>query len=252
MASLCGTDRDCGVLEIGAGVGVLTVELAKTAKKVVSVELDARLLPILGETLKDYRNVEVINADILKTDINALLEEHFPGMKVYVCANLPYYITSPVIMYLLESRCPLEAITVMVQQEAADRLTAPVGSRTAGAVTLAVDFYAQAKALFKVPRTSFMPSPNVDSAVIRLDLRRERHVDIPDEKFFFALVKASFAQRRKTAVNSVASGMGIEKADILAALGNAGLIPTTRPEALTMEQMAAFARELQKQISGEK
>ena len=150
MAEESGIDENCGVIEIGAGIGVLTAELAKRAKKVVVIEIDTKLLPILDETLKDFDNIEIINQDVLKTDLAALIKEKFDGMPVYVCANLPYYITSPVIMALLESRLPIEAITVMVQKEAAQRLCAPVGSRLSGAVTVAVDYYAEAKKLFDV------------------------------------------------------------------------------------------------------
>ena len=167
MAEESGIDENCGVIEIGAGIGVLTAELAKRAKKVVCVELDTRLLPILAETLADFDNIEIINQDVLKTDLAALIKEKFEGMPVYVCANLPYYITSPVIMTLLESRLPIEAITVMVQKEAAQRLCAAVGSRLSGAVTVAVDYYAKAEKLFDVSAGSFMPAPKVDSCVIR-------------------------------------------------------------------------------------
>ena len=169
MASLCGVTKEAGVIEIGPGCGVLTVELAKRAAKVVAIELDARLLPVLAETLEDCRNVEVVNADVMKTDLRALIETHFPGMPVYVCANLPYYITSPVIMYLLQSRLPVENITVMVHKEAAERLCAKVGERESGAVTVAVDYYARAEELFSVGRDSFTPAPKVDSKVIRLE-----------------------------------------------------------------------------------
>ena len=167
MAEACGADENTGVIEIGAGIGVLTAELAKRAKKVVSLELDTRLIPVLAGTLEDFDNVEVLNADVLKTDLHELIASRFAGMRVVVCANLPYYITSPVIMYLLESRIPIDAVTVMVQKEAAARLCAPVGSRDAGAVTVAVNYYADAKKLFDVSAGSFMPAPKVDSSVIR-------------------------------------------------------------------------------------
>ena len=172
MAEACGADENTGVIEIGAGIGVLTAELAKRAKKVVSLELDTRLIPVLAGTLEDFDNVEVLNADVLKTDLHELIASRFNGMRVVVCANLPYYITSPVIMYLLESRIPIDAVTVMVQKEAAARLCAPVGSRDAGAVTVAVNYYADAKKLFDVSAGSFMPAPKVDSSVIRLDIRQ--------------------------------------------------------------------------------
>lgn len=240
MADESGIDSESGVIEIGAGIGVLTAELAKRAKKVVCIELDARLLPILDETLADFDNVEIINADVLKTDLAALIEEKFKGMSVYVCANLPYYITSPVIMSLLESKLPLTAITVMVQREAAQRLCAPVGSRLSGAVTVAVDYYAEAKKLFDVSAGSFMPAPKVDSSVIRLDIRKEPSVAVKDEKLFFSMVHAAFGQRRKTASNSISSGTGISKDAVARAIEQCGLPPAVRAETLTAPQLAAL------------
>lgn len=240
MADESGIDSESGVIEIGAGIGVLTAELAKRAKKVVCIELDTRLLPILDETLADFDNVEIINADVLKTDLAALIEEKFKGMSVYVCANLPYYITSPVIMSLLESKLPLTAITVMVQREAAQRLCAPVGSRLSGAVTVAVDYYAEAKKLFDVSAGSFMPAPRVDSSVIRLDIRKEPSVAVKDEKLFFSMVHAAFGQRRKTASNSISSGTGISKDTVARAIEQCGLPPAVRAETLTAPQLAAL------------
>jgi len=245
MARLSGITEEDGVIEIGPGIGVLTVELAKRAKKVVAIELDTRLIPVLAETLTDSRNVQVINADVLKTDLRALIAEEFPGMKVHVVANLPYYITSPIIMYLLEENLPIEAITVMVQKEAAERLCAEVGSREAGAVTVAVDYYAEAKRLFGVGRNSFMPAPKVDSEVIKLVVRHTPAIEVKNEKFFFSMVKAAFSQRRKTAVNSIGSLMGIPKEKIQSALETAGLGQSVRAEALTMEQLAALADALE-------
>lgn len=247
MAELSGIDKDSGVIEIGAGVGVLTVELAKRAKKVVSIELDSRLLPVLAETLADYPNAFVKNADVMKTDLHALIAEEFPDMKVYVCANLPYYITSPIIMLLLESRLPIEAITVMVQKEAADRLTAEVGSRESGAVTVAVSYYAESKKLFDVPREAFLPSPKVDSCVIRLDQRREPPIEIENEEFFFKTVRAAFSQRRKTAVNSIASGLGVDKAVVSSALEKINAEANIRPEKLSLDQLAQLSNILYNQ-----
>lgn len=244
MADESGIDSESGVIEIGAGIGVLTAELAKRAKKVVCIELDTRLLPILDETLADFDNVEIINADVLKTDLAALIEEKFKGMSVYVCANLPYYITSPVIMSLLESKLPLTAITVMVQREAAQRLCAPVGSRLSGAVTVAVDYYAEAKKLFDVSAGSFMPAPRVDSSVIRLDIRKEPSVAVKDEKLFFSMVHAAFGQRRKTASNSISSGTGISKDTVARAIEQCGLPPAVRAETLTAPQLAALCDSL--------
>lgn len=241
MAEACGADENTGVIEIGAGIGVLTAELAKRAKKVVSLELDTRLIPVLAGTLEDFDNVEVLNADVLKTDLHELIASRFAGMRVVVCANLPYYITSPVIMYLLESRIPIDAVTVMVQKEAAARLCAPVGSRDAGAVTVAVNYYADAKKLFDVSAGSFMPAPKVDSSVIRLDIRPDPPVKITDEKFFFRVVKAAFGQRRKTASNSLGAGLGIPKDKINAAIAGAGLPASVRAESLKMEDLARLS-----------
>lgn len=244
MADESGIDSESGVIEIGAGIGVLTAELAKRAKKVVCIELDSKLLPILDETLADFDNIEIINADVLKTDLAALIEEKFGGMPVYVCANLPYYITSPVIMTLLESRLPLKAVTVMVQREAAQRLCAPVGSRLSGAVTVAVDYYAEARKLFDVSAGSFMPAPKVDSSVIRLDIREKPGIEVSDEKLFFSMVHAAFSQRRKTASNSISSGTGIPKAVVAEAIERCGFPPYVRAESMTAEQLAALCEAL--------
>ncbi len=244
MAEMAGANENIGVIEIGAGIGVLTAELATRAKKVVSIEIDSRLLPILDETLSDFDNIEVINADVMKIDLHKLIEEKFAGMSVIVCANLPYYITSPIIMMLLESQLNIESITVMVQSEAADRLCAKVGSRQAGAVTVAVDYYAQAYKLFDVSRGSFMPAPNVDSKVIRLDIRKEPQVELTDEKKFFKMVKAAFAQRRKTALNSISAGMGLPKQQVENALINSGLETNVRAEKLSMTELATLCENL--------
>lgn len=243
MAACCGADGQ-GVLEIGPGVGVLTAELAKRASRVVSLELDKRLLPVLEETLADFDNVKIVNDDALKADLRALLAEHFAGMEVCVCANLPYYITSPVIMRLLEERLPFRSITVMVQKEAADRLCAPVGSREAGAVTVAVQYYAEAEKLFSVSRGSFLPAPHVDSAVIRLQIRETPAVAVADEKKFFRMVKAAFGQRRKTALNAISAGMALQKAGVAAALERAGLEANVRAEKLSMEQLSTLCEAL--------
>lgn len=238
------TDGKIGVLEIGAGVGVLTKELLERCEKVVCVELDTRLFPVLNETLAGYDNLTLINADILKVNLEEIITEHFEDMEIFVCANLPYYITSPVIMRLLEEKLPFSKIIVMVQKEAADRLCAKVGSRESGAVTVAVNYYAKAKKLFDVSRGSFMPSPKVDSCVIELDLTEKSNYELKDEKLFFAMIKSAFAQRRKTILNSLSSGMGIEKNKILTAVENAGLSPTARAEALTMEELVTLANEI--------
>jgi 16S rRNA (adenine1518-N6/adenine1519-N6)-dimethyltransferase len=244
MADACGADENTGVIEVGPGFGVLTAELAKKAKKVVSIELDERLLPVLDETLADFDNVEVINSDVLKVDLHKLIEEKFSGMKVAVCANLPYYITSPVIMHLLESKLPVENITVMVQKEAAQRLCAPVGSRDAGAVTVAVDYYADAEKIFDVSAGSFMPAPKVDSAVIRMDIRKEPEIQISDEALFFRMVHAAFGQRRKTAANSISSGSGIPKDVVIKAIEECGFPPAVRAEGLSMQELAQLSEKM--------
>lgn len=244
MAENCGADENTGVIEIGAGIGVLTAELAKRAKKVVSIELDTRLLPVLEETLGEFDNVEIVNADVMKTDLHALIKEKFQGMDVVVCANLPYYITSPIITMLLEEKLPIKAITVMIQKEAADRLSTPVGSRDSGAITVCTNYYAEVRHLFNVSRGSFMPPPNVDSTVIKLEIRPEPAVKVSDEKKFFRMVKAAFAQRRKTAVNSIASGMGLSKNQVAEALSKSGLDVNVRAEKLTMEELAALSENL--------
>lgn len=245
MAALSGTADCAGAVEVGPGIGVLTWELSQVAKKVVSVELDKRLLPVLGETLADCGNVKIVNADVMKLDLRRMIEEEFGGGQVAVCANLPYYITSPVIMRLLEERLPITSITVMVQKEAAERLCAHPGERACGAVSAAVWYYAEPEILFGVSRGSFMPVPNVDSAVIRLRIRKAPAVDIADEKFFFRVVKAAFAQRRKTAVNSIANTLGKNKQAVTAAFEAAGVPLNARAEALTLEDFASLAGALQ-------
>lgn len=239
-----------GVLEIGPGAGVLTAQLSQKCKKVVAVELDTRLKPVLEQTLKDCNNVKIIWNDILKIDLKSVLDEEFSDCgTINICANLPYYITSPVIMTLLESRLPINVIAVMVQKEAADRLCAAVGSRAAGAVTVAVNYYAEAQTLFGVPRTSFLPPPNVDSAVIKLSLRDKPPVEVCDEKLFFKIVKACFAQRRKILLNTVCNTLGLEKDVLRAALQEAGIEETVRGEVLTMQNLADLTNALNKGLS---
>lgn len=234
-----------GVLEIGPGAGVLTAQLSAACKKVVSVELDTRLKPVLEQTLNGCDNVKIIWNDILKIDLKTVLAEEFCDCDtINICANLPYYITSPVIMMLLESRLPINTIAVMVQKEAADRLCAAVGSRAAGAVTVAVNYYAEAETLFGVPRGSFMPPPNVDSAVIKLTLRDKPPVEVCDEKLFFKIVKACFAQRRKILLNTVCNTLGLEKDVLREALNKAGISETVRGETLTMQNLADLTNAL--------
>ena len=245
MAEAAVLSPEDGVLEIGPGIGVLTAQLGIRAKKVVAVELDKRLLPVLEETLGEFDNVEVVNGDVLKLDLAKLIAEKFADCKrVSVCANLPYYITSPVIMRLLEERLPLSQIVVMVQKEAAERLCAAVGTREAGAVTVAVQYYAEAERLFSVDRHCFVPSPNVDSAVMRLSVREQPEFLVKDEKFFFKLVKSAFAQRRKTAQNGISAGLGLPKEQVAEALEKIGFQKDIRAEKMTMADLSALADSL--------
>lgn len=235
-------DSETGVLEIGPGIGVLTKELSKKAKKVVAIELDERLKKILPETLKDCKNIEVVFGDAMKIDLKKLIEEKFADCKkVTVCANLPYYITSPIIMMLLESCLPIDSITVMVQKEAAIRLCAQIGSRDAGAVSVAVSYYAQPEILFHVGRDSFLPPPNVDSAVIKLNIRKDPPIKVKSETNFFKLVKACFAQRRKTFVNTVSNTLNLSKEKIKNALNELEILETVRGEQLDLEQLAKLS-----------
>ena len=240
MASCSGAGKGVGVIEVGPGIGVLTNELCQLADKVVAVELDKRLLPVLDETLAEYDNIKVVNADVLELDLNQLIKDEFEGLEVVVCANLPYYITSPVIMKLLEDRLPISAVTVMVQKEAAQRICAEVGSRMSGAVTVSVNYYAKPQMLFGVSAGSFMPAPKVDSAVIRLDILKEPPVQA-DEGLFFAVVRAAFSQRRKVISNSLSAGLGKSKEEILTVLEAANVPPTARAEKLSLEDFAAIA-----------
>ena len=246
MAAECHPDLPDGsfaVLESGPGVGVLTRELSRVAAKVITVELDSRLFPVLEETLADCDNVTFVPGDILKLNIAELLAEHTAGLPVVVCANLPYYITSPILMGLLESRFPFHCITVLVQKEAAQRLCATPGTRECGAVTLAVQYYAGAEILFQVSRGSFMPAPRVDSSVIRLPLRSAPPCEVTNEALLFRLIRAAFGQRRKTLSNSLCSA-GYDKPTVIRALNTTGLSPTARAEELTLEQFATLATAL--------
>ena len=236
------TKEDC-VLEIGPGIGTMTQYLAERAGSVVAVEIDKALIPILEETLQDYDNVTVINDDILKVDINRLVEEKNGGRPIKVVANLPYYITTPIIMGLFESRVPLKSITIMVQKEVADRMQVGPGTKDYGALSLAVQYYAKPEIVANVPPNCFIPRPNVGSAVIRLIRYEEPPVQVKDEKKMFALIRASFNQRRKTLVNGLgnAGRPGITKESAAAALAQMGLSPTVRGEALTLEQFARLS-----------
>lgn len=241
IAEMGNARKGFGILEIGTGIGTLTAELAKRADKVTAVEIDTRLLPILDETLSEFKNIKVINEDILKCNVNSLIKKEFQGLDVAVCANLPYYITSPIIMMLLENNLPIRSITVMVQKEAAQRLCAKVGTRESGAITVGVNYYGTVKKLFDVSRGSFMPSPNVDSAVIRIDINNEEKLDEETEKLFFSIVKNGFSQRRKTLANALTNKMDISKDTVFNAFDDINAEKSVRIEQLTMEQLKKLA-----------
>ncbi len=237
MAEAAIPDDSYGVLEIGPGIGVLTVELAKRAAKVVSVELDERLLPILEETLAPFANVKVVPGDILKLNLHQLLAEEFGNRPVVVCANLPYYITSPIITHLLQEQLPIRSLTVMVQAEAAERLCAEMGTREAGAITAAIRYYAQPERLFTVPKESFVPSPKVTSEVIRLTLLPEPPVKLDNEQAFFRMVKAGFTQRRKTILNSFSACLHLSKEELRSVLAELNIPETARIEQLSLDDL---------------
>ncbi len=239
---------DWGVLEIGAGVGVLTQELARRASKVAVVEIDERLLPVLEESLAEHQNVSIVLGDVMKVDLPALLKEQFGDRPVCVCANLPYYITSPILMMLLEQRLPLKAITVMVQKEAAARLCAQPGSRECGAVTFAVRYYSTPRQLFPVSRGSFFPAPKVDSAVIRLDVHPNPDHGVGDEKLLFSMVRAGFGQRRKTLANPLSAALHLPKEKVQQALEQAELPLTVRAEAVPFDGWIKLANALKEQL----
>ena len=236
------TEDDC-VLEIGPGIGTMTQYLAEHARSVVAVEIDKNLIPILQETLKEYENITIINDDILKVDINKLTEEYNGGRPIKVVANLPYYITTPIIMGLFEGGVPIDNITVMVQKEVADRMQTGPGSKDYGALSLAVQYYATAKVILNVSATCFMPRPNVDSAVIKLTRHKEPTVNVADEKLMFKIIRASFNQRRKTLVNGLKNSpeLSFSKEQIVKAIEKIGKPETIRGEALTLEEFAELA-----------
>ncbi len=238
-----GVTKDDMVLEIGPGIGTMTQYLCENARKVIAVEIDKNLIPILGDTLSSYDNVRVINEDILKVDINKLVNEENDGKPIKVIANLPYYITTPIIMGLFESHVPIESITIMVQKEVADRMQVGPGTKDYGALSLAVQYYAEPKIVANVPANCFMPRPNVGSAVIKLTRHEQTPVDVKDEKLMFKIIRASFNQRRKTLQNSLCNSpeLHFSKAQIVEALTKMGLSETIRGEAFTLEQFAEFA-----------
>jgi len=238
MAEAAGAGPGVGALEIGPGIGVLTTELAQRCDKVVAVELDQSLAPALEETLKDYSNVEIVWGDFLKLNLEELLSK-FGDMPVIVCANLPYYITTPILMRLLESRLPLESVTVLLQKETAQRICAELPSRQAGAITAAIAWYTKPELLFVVSKGSFLPPPKVDSAVVRLTLRKEPPVPVKDEAMLFRVMRGAFAQRRKTMLNGLSAALNLPKEQMAALLEQAQVDPGARAEQL---DLAAFAR----------
>ena len=241
-------DESVGVLEIGPGMGCLTRELAKKASKVVAVEIDKALMPVLNETVGDLSNLEIINNDILKIDLEELSKK-FDGLKKYVCANLPYYITTPILSHLLESRL-FESVSVMMQKEVAHRLCAKPGTADYGAFTVFVQYYSEPEILFDVPKGCFVPQPKIDSAVVRLHVREVPPVEVADEKLFFRVVRASFAQRRKQLVNGLTSAFGSDftKAELSAILEEVGLSASVRGETLSISQFADIANLLYKRL----
>ncbi|MCM1386650.1 MAG: 16S rRNA (adenine(1518)-N(6)/adenine(1519)-N(6))-dimethyltransferase RsmA [Bacillus sp. (in: Bacteria)] len=239
------TQADC-VLEIGPGIGTMTQYLAERAGSVIAVEIDKNLIPVLNDTLSSYNNVTILNQDILKTDINDMVEKYNSGKPIKVVANLPYYITTPIIMALFENHVKLESITIMVQKEVADRMQAQAGTKDYGALSLAVQYYAKPEIVVKVPAACFMPRPNVDSTVIRLTRYETAPVKAQDEDYLFTVIRASFNQRRKTLVNGLsnAGSIGAGKERIAELLSQMGLPLTVRGETLTLEQFTELSNRL--------
>lgn len=236
------------VIEIGPGIGVITYEASLAARKVIAVEIDRNLIPILAETLAERDNIEVVNRDILKTDVNALIaeaREKDPAIeKVRIIGNLPYYITTPIIMKLLEEGVCADGITVMMQKEVADRIKAPAGNKTYGALSVAVQYYCEVEGVVNVPKEVFVPQPKVDSAVLNLKIRKEKPVELMDDQVFFQVVKAGFGQRRKTLNNSLMGVEGTTREIAGSALEAAGIEPSRRAETLTLEEFAKLSNEV--------
>lgn len=235
--------KEDGVIEIGPGIGTMTQRLCEAALKVVAIEIDKELIPILNETMSGYDNVKIINADVMKTDLDKLIREEFSGMSVKVVANLPYYITTPIVMSLLENHLPVESITIMVQKEVAQRMQAGPGTKDYGALSLAVQYYADTYIAANVPPNCFMPRPKIGSGVIRLTVRKEAKVEVADEKLMFSLIRAAFNQRRKILVNAVTNFPGLDytKEDIEKALAELDISEKIRGEALSLQQFAELS-----------
>lgn len=243
MAEACSEYSDSGIIEIGPGIGVLTVELAKKFKKVISIEIDKRLIPILKDTTSEFDNIKIINSDILKLNLKELINSEFENFdKINVCANLPYYITSDIIMYILENEeIKIDSLTLMLQKEAAERICASPGTRNAGAISLAVRYYGTPEILFDVGRENFVPSPNVDSVVIRIDMTKSMKNFVKNKSNFFKLVKAAFSQRRKNILNSLSSQMGMPKERISEILKSSNIDSSLRAEQLSFEDFAKIS-----------
>lgn len=248
IAEGCGADEDCGVLEIGPGIGPLTRQLAQRAAKVVSVELDRRLYPVLEETMGDYDNFTLVEGDIMKCDLHALVEEHFAGLHPILCANLPYNITTPLLTKVVESGL-FESVTVLIQKEVAQRICARPGTADYGAFSLLMQYYTEPEMLFTVPNTCFLPPPKVTSAVIHCPVRREPPVQVQSEASLWRAVKAGFAQRRKTLVNSLQSGYPLPKDVLAEAIAACGLAADVRGERLSLEDYARLADALEEKLA---
>ncbi len=248
IVSFANLTENSGAIEIGPGIGALTEQLARSSKKVVAFEIDQRLLPILNDTLSPYENVNIIHKDVLEADVQQVMDEEFKGIDdVMVVANLPYYVTTPIIMKLLEDQLPIRGIVCMLQKEVADRISAKPGTKDYGSLSIAVQYYTEAEIVMIVPKTVFVPQPNVDSAVIRLTKRDQPAVAVKDEDFFFQVTKSCFAQRRKTILNNLTSQLPDgkqKKEDILAALSICGIDPTRRGETLSLEEFGRLSDEL--------
>lgn len=234
-------DIDDGVLEVGPGFGVLTKRLCETGKKVVSVEIDKRLIPVLDYTLAEFDNVKIIEKDILKTDVKALIDEEFDGKRISVAANLPYYITTPIITKLIEEKLPIKNIVVMVQKEVAERIAAKPGKKDYGAISVLCQYYTNPRLVTIVPKGSFYPAPKVDSAVLCMEVQDKPNVEVQDEKLFFKVVKAAFAQRRKTLLNCLSSGFSCSKDALTEILTGIEIEPTVRGEKLGLLEFAKIA-----------
>ena len=236
MANYCSKSSDSGIIEIGPGIGVLTVELAKRYKKVVSIEIDKNLIPILSETISNFSNVELINKDILKIDLQEIVKNYLNDCsEINICANLPYYITSEVIMYILESEINIKSVIIMIQKEVAERICASPGTRDIGIITMAIKYYGNAEKLFDVGRENFIPSPNVDSSVIKIAIDKNNSTNILNKDLYFKLIKAAYGKRRKNILNSLSSGMNLGKNQTLEILKSSSIEHTKRAEQLSFE-----------------